>query len=117
MTTTAFHKVLGWWAIGQRKKDASGRSAAAELTGGGKGQIPWKLVYTAANRTEAEVIRARLESEEIPVLLAGEAIGIIYGLTTGPLAQVSIMVPAPLAERARGILEGNEEADNFPSNG
>jgi len=77
--------------------------------------MEWEAVYVAANRAEGDVVRGRLESEGIPAVLRGEAVGSIYGLTTGPLAQVEVVVPAPLADRARellGIVPEEDETDH-----
>ncbi len=77
---------------------------AGTTTGGGSEQEP-VVVWEAANRMEAQVVQGRLESEGIPAIIRGEALGTIYGLTTGELAASQVLVPAPLAERARSILE------------
>jgi hypothetical protein len=53
---------------------------------------------------EAQIIKGRLESEGIPVLLSYESAGLIYGLTIDGLGEVRIMVPKRLAEEAREIL-------------
>lgn len=62
------------------------------------------VVWEAANLLEAEIVKGRLESEGIPALIRGEAVGSIYGFTAGNLARADVMVPAPLAERAGEIL-------------
>jgi hypothetical protein len=67
------------------------------------------VVYTAANSLEAEVIASRLAAEGIPCWQRGESLGHAYGLTLGPLAQVDILVPAALEEKARAILEIEDE--------
>ncbi len=54
---------------------------------------------------EAQIIKGRLESEGIPVLLSYESAGLIYGLTVDGLGEVKIMVPRHLAAEAREILE------------
>ncbi len=62
-------------------------------------------MWEAANRMEAQIVRGRLESEGIPAIIQGEAVGTIYGLTTGKLARTVVLAPAPLADKARQILE------------
>jgi hypothetical protein len=57
-----------------------------------------------AKYLEAEIIKGRLESEGIPVLLSYESAGLVYGITVDGLGQVKIMVPRDLAEEAKGIL-------------
>jgi hypothetical protein len=58
----------------------------------------------SAKYMEAQVIKGRLESEGIPVLLSYESAGLVYGITIDGLGEVKIMVPQHLAEQARGIL-------------
>jgi hypothetical protein len=53
---------------------------------------------------EAQIIKGRLESEGIPVLLSYESAGIVYGITVDGLGEVKIMVPKHLAEEAKEIL-------------
>jgi hypothetical protein len=60
-------------------------------------------VYTA-RYMEAQIIKGRLESEGIPVLLSYESAGLVYGLTVDGLGEARIMVPGHLAEEAKEIL-------------
>jgi len=66
---------------------------------------------------EAQVIKGRLESEGIPVLLSYESAGLVYGITVDGLGEVKVMVPKHLAEEAKEILgvgefaKGGEEGD------
>ncbi|MCB0075011.1 MAG: DUF2007 domain-containing protein [Caldilineaceae bacterium] len=87
-------------------------------TGGGTTQEP-VVVWEAANNLEAQIVKGRLESEGIPAIIRGEAIGSIYGLTTGSLAATDVLVPAPLAEKAIDILskpvEWDEDAFDEPA--
>ena len=62
------------------------------------------VTVRTANYMEAQIIKGRLESEGIPVLLSYESAGLIYGLTVDGLGEVKIMVPKHLAEEAREIL-------------
>ncbi len=59
-------------------------------------------VYTASGQFQAHVIKGKLESEGIPALLQYESE--IFGLTVDGMGAVRIMVPEPLAERAREII-------------
>lgn len=68
-------------------------------------------VYTATYM-EAQVIKGRLESEGIPVLLSYESAGLVYGITVDGLGEVKIMVPEHLAEEAKEILGIGEESKN-----
>ncbi len=60
-------------------------------------------VYTA-RQMEAQIIKGRLESEGIPVLLSYESASLVYGLTIDGLGEVKIMVPKHLAKEAKEIL-------------
>ena len=60
-------------------------------------------VYVA-RQMEAQIIKGRLESEGIPVLLSYESAGLVYGITVDGLGEVKVMVPKRLAEEAREIL-------------
>ena len=61
-------------------------------------------VYTEMGQLRAHVIKTRLESEGIPVLLRYDSASIVFGITVDGLGKVEILVPEPLAERARAIL-------------
>jgi len=62
---------------------------------------------------EAQIIKGRLESEGIPVLLSYESAGVVFGITVDGVGEVKIMVPGHLAEEAREILErGAETPEN-----
>jgi hypothetical protein len=68
------------------------------------------IAVCTAKYMEAQVIKGRLESEGIPVLLSYESAGLVYGITVDGLGEVKIMVPKALAEEARGILGVDEFA-------
>ena len=63
------------------------------------------VTVRTAKYMEAQIIKGRLESEGIPVLLKYESAGLVYGVTVDGLGEVKIMVPKHLAEEAREILE------------
>ena len=62
------------------------------------------VTVRTAKYMEAQIIKGRLESEGIPVLLIYESAGLIYGITVDGLGEVKIMVPKHLAEEAKEIL-------------
>lgn len=75
----------------------------------------WTKLVTLPNMMEAEILRGYLESSSIEVLVKGEAIGRIHGLTAGPLAEVELWVPAEKFKEAEKLLkgfEGNGSEDN-----
>lgn len=89
-----------------------GAGTAHTTTGGGKDDQTPVVVWEAANRMEAEIVAGRLQSEGIPAIIRGEALGAIYGLTTGTLAAANVLVPALLAEKALDILTTSVEWDD-----
>ena len=67
-------------------------------------ETEFTTIYVAGSQPEAEIIKGRLNCEDIPAILRYEAAGVIYGLTVDGLGQVEVQVPSPLAQRAREIL-------------
>jgi hypothetical protein len=66
------------------------------------------VTVRTARYMEAQIIKGRLESEGIPVLLSYESAGLIYGITIDGLGEVKVMVPEHLAEEAKEILAAGE---------
>ncbi len=64
------------------------------------------VVICTARQIEAQIIKGRLESEGIPVVLSYESASLVYGLTVDGLGEVKIMVPEHLVIEAREILGG-----------
>ena len=62
------------------------------------------VTVRTTNYMEAHIIKGRLESEGIPVLLRYESAGLVYGITVDGMGQVKVMVPRHLAEEAKEIL-------------
>ncbi len=79
-------------------------------TGGSDDQKP-VMVWEAANRMEAEIVAGRLHSEGIPAIIQGEALGAIYGLTTGNLAAATVWVPGALADKALEVLNTDVDVE------
>lgn len=73
-------------------------------------RLDFIVVHIAQGELTANVIKAHLESEGIPVLLEYESAGRVFGLTIDGLGEVKILVPRELAEEARRIIESNEGA-------
>jgi hypothetical protein len=93
----------------QSQEDEGRTDENSSATTGGRGDQEPEVVWEAANLLEAQIVKGRLESEGIPAIIRGEAVGQIYGLTTGNLAATDVLVPGPLAEKARSILETDVE--------
>ncbi len=79
------------------------KASARVAFGGGENRLV--EVYRAANELEAALVVALLDSEGIPAVTSGEAVGSIYGMQFGPLAEVRILVKRALAPRARQLIE------------
>ncbi len=68
-------------------------------------------IYKACGQPEAEIIKGRLNVENIPAVLKYESLGSVYGLTIDGLGQVEVLVPLKYAEQAREILSQDAEWD------
>lgn len=75
----------------------------ASAPAGGRDRPP-VVVFETSFALEAEVVRAFLESCDIPAAIGREAVSQAYPLTVGELAAAQVLVPAALAERARELL-------------
>jgi len=69
----------------------------------------WEKVYTSSGQIQAHVIKGRLESEGIPVILRYDSGSTVFALTVDGLGEVEILVPREEATRARQILSQSEE--------
>jgi len=85
----------------------------SETTPRGTQETKWVEIGANLNPGEAVVIKGRLESEEIPVVVQQEAIGSFIGLTVGALGSAKVLVPEPLAERALAILAETYDLDEL----
>jgi hypothetical protein len=77
-------------------------------------------VYVSQGMLSAQVVRGKLESAGIPVLLKYEAIGQIIGLTVDGLGRVDVLVPEEYAADAEYLLEEEDvdvepDGDFFPT--
>lgn len=68
---------------------------------GGKEKL---VTIYSAKQIEAQIIKGRLETEGIPVLLSYDSSSLVFGFTIDGLGEVKIMVPERFAEQAREIL-------------
>jgi len=62
-------------------------------------------VSTAQGMLPAQVIKGKLESVDIPVMLKYESAGQIFGLTVDGLGQVRVQVPVEFAEEALALID------------
>ena len=108
--TTAAHRFPEWIRRKLFGEEGAAPSPAGTTTGGTLDQEP-VVVWAAAHLLEAEIVKGRLEAEGIPAIIRSEALGQIYGLTTGGLAAADVLVPAALADRAIEVLRMDEFAE------
>jgi len=98
---------------GENSDKNKSKANSSATTPGGSRETRWVVIGANLNPGEAMIIKGRLESEEIPAVLQQEAIGSVMGLTVGPLGSAKILVPEPLAERARALLAETFEVDEI----
>ena len=72
-------------------------------------------VYVTSGLLRAEIIKGKLQVNDIPVLLEYESLGPVMGLTVDGLGQVRVLVPKDKADLARALLEESEENDSLTS--
>jgi len=72
-------------------------------------------VYRTAGLLQAEIIKGRLESAGIPVMLDYESLGRVMGITVDGLGEVRILVPNERADEAKELLAPS--ADDEPVTG
>lgn len=70
-----------------------------------------QIVYNVQGRLMGETIRAFLEAQGINAIIEQDALGPIYGLTTGDLGEVRILVPQSQLEEAKTLLEAMEAGE------
>lgn len=109
--TTSATGLSGWFKRNFGHHESIEEASQATTVSGGDLQQDPVVVWEAANQLEAQIVKGRLESEGIPAIIRGEAVGVLYGLTTGGLAVTDVLVPAALAEQASHILSEEMPAD------
>ncbi len=74
-------------------------------------------VYIASGVLEAEIVKGRLEANDIPALLKYESLGPVMGLTVDGLGQVQVLVPKEYAEQASALLAEHMDVEDIPWEG
>lgn len=85
----------------------------SESPANGKKMTEWAQLDVETDPIVLSLIEGRLKAEGIPVIYSGEALGGIYGLTTGPLAEKKILVPSSRLEEAKKIMQDIENQDQM----
>ena len=73
----------------------------------------WEVVARLGS-LDAEVMKAALETADIPVQLLYETVGRIYALDNMQLGEVKVLVPPDRADEARELLATAQPID-FPA--
>jgi hypothetical protein len=74
-----------------------------------------RQIAVTSGLLQAEVIKGKLEANDIPTLLEYESLGPVMGLTLDGLGQVRVLVPEDKAETARALIqEESDEIDGPP---
>ncbi len=97
---------LPWAQQGSQNKATSG-----DTTPGGPEPVRWVALGVNFSPAEAAIIKGRLESQGIPAVVQQEAVGVVFGLTVGPLGSARVLVPQPLADQARALLAETFETE------
>ena len=106
--------VGGWFKRTFGRSEMAEDASTASATTGGEDDSEPVVVWEAANLMEAQIVKGRLESAGIPAIVRGETAGAIFGLTTGGLAAVEVLVPGPLADKAIQLLNEDVTGDDEP---
>ena len=69
------------------------------------------VIQTVQGEMTAQVMKAHLESEGIPVLLQHDTLGTVYGFTWDGLGVVKILVPQEFVEEAKQILKEDTSSE------
>ncbi len=102
------------WLLWLRPRRTAVAEESGERAGGSGGESPYTTVYVAGSLPEAHVIKGKLETEDIPVVLRYESGATVFGLVGGGLGSVEVQVPRPLEERARTLLREVQSLPDEP---
>jgi len=81
------------WLLWLRPRRTAVAEESGERAGGSGGESPYTTVYVAGSLPEAHVIKGKLETEDIPVVLRYESGATVFGLVGGGLGSVEVQVP------------------------
>ena len=66
-------------------------------------------IYKAQGEAEAQVIKSKLESRDIPAVIISTAAPAVYNFVLDGLGSYRVMVPESLENIARNTIEGDED--------
>jgi hypothetical protein len=93
------------------KPETAPVTRATETTPSGKETVQWENVAETMGLLPAQIIAGRLQNEGIPARAWQESLGVVHGLTIGPLGTGHVSVPREFVEQALEILDA--EADDL----
>ena len=68
-------------------------------------------VSVANGQLDAEMIRGFLEAAGFPAMISQESVGKVFGMASGPLGEVNILVPESKKDEALHLLKLMERGD------
>ena len=74
-------------------------------------------VYVANGQLDAEMVRGFLEASGIPAMISQESVGKVFGLASGPLGEVNVLVPEEKTDEALELLASMERGDFINNRG
>jgi hypothetical protein len=99
-----------------KQAEATQDDDARATTGGSPGEgVGPVCVGVVEGPLRAEIARTYLEQAGITVHLQSEPLGSIYGLVSGPLGAVRVLVPAAQAEEAERVFAELDFSDEAPA--
>ena len=98
---------LPWQQARQAKQHepTPARSSVTARTGGPGDNEP-VLIAQISGPVRIEMAQEALRDADIPAYIKRDTMGMVYGLSVGPLAAAQIWVPRPLADQAEDVLTG-----------
>ncbi len=79
-------------------------------------QVNWQLLTRVPGENQAHVLESFLRSNGIVIRLHVDPLATVYGLSSGPLAEVKVYVPEDQLTLARELIAGSSRALDEPEN-
>jgi hypothetical protein len=74
-------------------------------------------VYIANGQLDAEMVQGFLKAAGIPAMISQESVGRVFGMTSGPLGEVNVLVPEEKTDEALELLASMERGDFISNHG
>lgn len=69
-----------------------------------------KELIVLEGMVEAEIVKTKLESQNIPCYIKFESVGRLFGITMNGLGQVRVMVPESFYSQAKALIDIKENS-------